>query len=67
MSAELIIQLVTLAAKLIAGITDDIVKGKTVMSETDAKRIKAALAENQAATIAMRPVVDAALDAASKR
>ncbi len=40
--------------------------GKTVLSETDLQVIHAALLKAEAATAALRPQVDAALDAASK-
>lgn len=42
-------------------------QGQTVMSETDAAAIHAALLKAEAATAALRPQVDAALDAAAKK
>lgn len=67
MDAETLIEIITLGGKIISGAAAVIAKGKIVMSETDAARIKAALAEAQAATTALRPRVDEALAAASKR
>lgn len=62
-----IIQLVMLGTKMLNGYLDAVAKGKAVLSETDAAKIKAALAEAQAATNALRPRVDTALQAASQR
>lgn len=67
MSIETILSIIELTTKVLAGIGDLVAKGKVVMSETDAGRIRAALAEAQTTTAALRPAVDAALTAAAKR
>lgn len=66
MNAQLILTIIELATKAIAGVGELMAKGKVVMSQTEASAIKAALVDAQAATAALRPRVDAALDAAAK-
>ena len=66
MSVTLIIQLLEALAVTVAEVTPLFAQGRSVLSESDASAIHAALAKAQAATAALRPQVDAALDAASK-
>lgn len=67
MNPQLLLTIIKLATAAITGVTDLMAKGQVVMSRTEAAEIKDALAASQAATAAMRPRVDAALDAAAKR
>lgn len=67
MDVNLILQLVMLGSKMLNGYMDAVAKGKVVMSATDANAINQALVESQNVTNALRPRVDAALQAASQR
>jgi hypothetical protein len=66
MSVTLIIQILEALAGTVAEVTPLFAQGQSVLSESDAGAIHAALAKAQAATAALRPQVDAALDAAPK-
>lgn len=61
-----IIQALEALASLIGEVAPLVSSGQSVISETDANAIHAALLKAEAATALLRPQVDAALDAASK-
>ncbi len=67
MGAVEIIQLLAMATKAGLELYQDYQSGKAVLSESDAKKIHAALLDAEAATAALRPLVDAALEAAANR
>jgi len=66
MNADLIVKLLIFGAGLIKDGIDLYNKYQSTMSETDIVKVKAALAEAQATTANIRPIVDAALDEAAK-
>ena len=66
MSATLIIQIVEALAGTLAQLGPLLQQGQAVLSLDDANAIHAALAKAEQATIALRPQVDAALDAAAR-
>lgn len=66
MSATLIIQIINGLVAAISALVPLFEEGKSVMSQTDAQAIKDALTKAQEATAALRPQVDAALDAAAQ-
>ena len=66
MSVTLIIQLIEALAGTIAEVAPLFTQGESVLSQSDASTIHAALTKAQAATAALRPQVDAALAAAAK-
>lgn len=65
--ALIVIEGLTEAAKLANTLTAKWQAGEVVLSETDVAAVHEALLQAEAATAALRPQVDAALDAASKR
>lgn len=67
MDPTLIIKLLLLGASLVKEGIDFFEKSKATLSETDRAKIKAALTEAQEMTKNLRPIVDAALDEASKQ
>ncbi len=66
MSLALVVQILEALAEAAGAVAPLIADGQEVLAESDAARIHAALAKAQAATAALRPQVDAALDAAAK-
>lgn len=62
-----IITALTAAAKAAMELYNDYQAGKVILSETDAQAVHAALLQAEAATAALRPLVDASLDAAAAR
>jgi hypothetical protein len=66
MSVTLIIQILEALAGTVAEVVPLFAQGEDVLGESDASAIHAALAKAEAATAALRPQVDAALDAAAK-
>lgn len=66
MSIALIVQLVEALAATLGELAPLIADGKTLLAETDAQKIHAALQKAQAATAGLRGQVDAALAAAAK-
>lgn len=67
MTPEMILALIQLAGKLLETGVSLYESSKATMSETDIAKIQTALEEAQMATAKWRPLVDAALDAASKK
>lgn len=67
MSAALIIQILEALAATVAEIAPLVAQGQSVLAQSDAVQIRAALAKAQAATAALSPQVDAALAAAALR
>lgn len=67
MGAAAIIALIEAGVQALQTGYDLYQKTQSTLSETDSAAIKKALADAQAATAALRPQVDAALDAAAKR
>lgn len=65
--ALIVIEGLTEAAKLANTLIAKWQAGEVVLSETDVAAVHEALLQAEAATAALRPQVDAALDAASKR
>lgn len=66
MGVSEILTLLELAAKAIPVALNAYDEIKDTLSESDAAKIKQALSDAQAATDQIRPLVDSALDAASK-
>ena len=66
MTVTLIIQILEALAATAAEIAPLFAAGQSVLAQGDAAQIHAALLKAQAATAALRPQVDAALDAAAK-
>ncbi len=66
MSVTLIIQILEALANIASQIVPLFAQGQSVLSETDAASVHAALAKAEAATATLRPQVDAALAAAAK-
>ena len=66
MSIALIIQLLEALAGTVSEVAPLFAQGQSVLATGDATAIHAALAKAEAATAALRPQVDAALDAAAK-
>ncbi len=66
MDPATLVSLIQLAAKLAQSGVQLYEDSKSVLSETDIAKIKAALAEAQKATAAYRPLVDAALNEAAQ-
>lgn len=62
-----IISTATAAIQALNTLYQDYSAGRVVLSETDAAAVHDALVQAEAATAALRPLVDAALDAASKQ
>lgn len=62
-----VIATATAAIQALNTLYQDYQAGRVVLSETDAAAVHAALMQAEAATAALRPLVDAALDAASKQ
>lgn len=62
-----VISAITAAVQLGQQLYSDYEQGKVVLSATDAQAVKDALTQAEAATAALRPLVDQALDAASKQ
>lgn len=67
MDVALILKLIAFGTDLLKAGTELYEKSQETLSETDLQKIKAALAEAQAQTEWIRPQVDLALDAASKK
>jgi hypothetical protein len=67
MGAIAVIEALTEAAKAGMELYQQYEAGKIVLSETDANAVHQALLAAEAATAALRPMVDAALDAAAKK
>jgi hypothetical protein len=65
MTVTLIIQILEALANIVSQITPLVADGKSVLSETDAGAVHAALTKAEAATATLRPQVDAALSAAA--
>lgn len=65
MNSLVLIQALEAIASLVGEIAPLVQSGQAVLSETDATAIHAALLKAEAATAALRPQVDAALDAAA--
>lgn len=61
-----IIAIIQGAISIFNSVSTLIAEGRVVLSATDAQQIKDALAKAEAATDAIRPVVDAALDEAAQ-
>jgi hypothetical protein len=66
MPITLIIQLLEALAGTVAQIAPLFAQGKAVLSQNDAAQIRLALQKAEASTAALRPQVDAALDAAAQ-
>jgi hypothetical protein len=66
MSVTLIVQLIETLAAALGELAPLVADGKSLLAETDANRIHAALRKAQAATADLRGQVDAALAAAAK-
>jgi hypothetical protein len=66
MSVTLVIQILEALATIASQIVPLFREGKSVLSETDAASVHAALARAEAATATLRPQVDAALAKAAK-
>lgn len=67
MNPVLVIQGLTAAIQLAQQLYQDYEAGKVVLSATDAQAIKDQLAQAKAISDQITPIVDAALDAASKQ
>lgn len=67
MDAETIVTLITSLADLVAKLAPLATQGGAVLNETDAGAVHAALLRAEDATAALRPQVDAALDAAAAK
>jgi len=67
MDATQIVSLITSLADLVAKLAPLATQGGAVLSETDANAVHGALLKAEEATAALRPQVDAALDAAAAR
>ena len=67
MSITLIVQILESLAGALGQIAPLVAQGKAVLSLDDAAQIHAALTKAEASTAALRPQVDAALDAAARR
>ncbi|HJW41376.1 MAG TPA: hypothetical protein VJ476_09145 [Rhizomicrobium sp.] len=65
MSITLIVQLVEALAAMLGQLAPLVADGKSLLAESDADKIHAALQRAQAATAALRGQVDAALAAAA--
>ena len=65
MSVMLVIQILEALANAAAQIAPLFAEGKSVLSETDANAVHAALTRAEAATATLRPQVDAALSRAA--
>ena len=61
MSITLVIQILEALANVAAQIVPLFEEGKAVLSETDANAVHSALSKAEAATVTLRPQVDAAL------
>lgn len=66
MSVTLVIQILEALANAAAQIAPLFEDGKSVLSETDAGAVHAALTKAEAATASLRPQVDAALGQAAR-
>lgn len=66
MSVTLVIQILEALANVAGQIVPLFRDGKSVLSETDAAQVHAALMKAEAATATLRPQVDAALAEAAK-
>lgn len=67
MTVAIIISILEALANIAAQIAPLLTQGQTVLSQTDADAIKAALQKAEDATALLRPQVDAALDAAAAK
>ncbi len=67
MSVTLIVQLLEAIANAVGELAPLFAQGQSVLAQSDAVRIHAALVQAQAATAALKPQVDAALAAAAER
>jgi hypothetical protein len=67
MSVTLIVQILESLASALGQIAPLVAQGQAVLSLDDATQVHAALAKAEASTAALRPQVDAALDAAARR
>ncbi len=67
MSLALILQILEALANTIAEVAPLVAQGRTVLSQSDAAAVHAALAKAEASTAALRPQVDAALAAAAAK
>jgi len=65
MSVALIVRILEALAAAVGEIAPLVAQGRSVLAQSDAQQIHAALAKAQAATAALKPQVDAALEAAS--
>jgi hypothetical protein len=61
MTITLIIQILEALANIVSQIAPLVAEGRDVLSETDAGAVHSALTKAEAATAALRPQVDAAL------
>jgi hypothetical protein len=66
MDAVLVIKGLTAAVEAAQALYNDYQAGRTVLSESDAQAVHQALLDAEAATAALRPIVDDALDRAAK-
>ena len=67
MSVTLLIQILETLAGTVGQLAPLLAEGQSVLSLDDAAAVHAALAKAEASTAALRPQVDAALDAAAFR
>ncbi|HEX4301560.1 MAG TPA: hypothetical protein VHZ78_02115 [Rhizomicrobium sp.] len=67
MSATLVIQILEALAATLGQLTPLFAQGQAVLSLEDAAAVHTALTKAEASTAALRPQVDAALDAAALR
>jgi hypothetical protein len=67
MSVTLIVQILESLAAALGQIAPLVAEGQAVLSLDDATQVHAALTKAEASTAALRPQVDAALDAAARR
>ncbi len=67
MSVTLIVQILESLASALGQIAPLVAEGQAVLSLDDAAQVHAALTKAEASTAALRPQVDAALDAAARR
>ena len=65
MTVTLIIQILEALANIVSQIAPLVTEGKEVLSETDAGAVHSALTKAEAATAALRPQVDAAIEKAA--
>ncbi len=67
MTITLIIQILDALANIVSQIVPLVAEGKEVLSESDAGAVHSALTKAEAATTALRPQVDAALQTAAAK